>query len=203
MGHDERGHGEGTVGGFEAAEWADVEFKSTVEPFNDLFEWPELSGGFVEVLEAGDLFESDLMLFVAFIVKEHDSCGVGRVGVGDESKFLVGVCGADGFVHGNGGGQSFAVIRDEIGCDGVFLGRCEQKDKGGLAGNFDIGFIPGGLIVYRAFEAHVELVAMIGCGFGVVEDGLVGDVDVEHDAHDVGGFAGADGEGDQKREDKS
>ena len=33
----------------------------------------------------------------------------------------------------------------------------------------------------QAFEAHVELVAVVGCGFGVVEDGLVGDVDVETD----------------------
>ena len=121
MGHDERSHGKGTVGGFKAAERADVEFKSTVESFNNLFERPEFSGGFVEVLEAGDLFESNLMLFVTFFVKEHDSCGVGRVGVGDEGKFLVGVCGADGFVHGNGGGESFAVIRDEVGCDGMFL----------------------------------------------------------------------------------
>ena len=121
MGHNERGHGEGTVGSFEAAERADVEFKSTVEPFNNLFEWPELSGDFVEVLEAGDLLESDLMLFVAFFVEEHGAGSIGRVGVGDEGKFLVWVSGADGLVHSNGGGQSFAVICDEVGRDGMFF----------------------------------------------------------------------------------
>lgn len=39
-------------------------------------------------------------------------------------------------------------------------------------------------------------------GLGVVEDGLMGDVDVKDHAHDVGGLAGADGEGDEEREDK-
>ena len=121
MGHDECGHGKGTVVGFEAAEWADVEFKRTVEPFNDLFEWPKLGGDFVEVLETDDLFESDLMVFVAFFVEEHDAGGVGRIGIGDKGKFLVGVCCADGFVHGDGGGQGFAVIRDVVGRDSVFF----------------------------------------------------------------------------------
>jgi len=90
VGHDERGHGEGTVGGFEAAERADVELKSTVEPFNDLFKWPELGGDFVQVLEADDLFERDLVIFITFFVKEHDTGGVGRVSIGDDSKFLSG-----------------------------------------------------------------------------------------------------------------
>ena len=85
----------------------------------------------------------------------------------------------------------------------MFLGRCEQKDEGGLSGNFDVGFISGGFIVDRAFETHIELVAVVCCGFGVVEDGLVGDVDVEDDTHDVGGFTGAYSEGDEEREDKS
>ena len=104
VGHDKRGHGESAVGGFEAAEWADVELKSTIEPFNDLFEWSEFSRGFVEVLETSDLFESDLMVFVAFFVEEHGAGSIGRVGIGNEGKFLVGVCGPDGLVHGNGSG---------------------------------------------------------------------------------------------------
>ena len=81
----------------------------------------------------------------------------------------------------------------------MFLGRCKQKDEGILARDSDIGFIPGGLIIDRAFEAHVELVAVVGCGFGVVEDGLVRDVDVEYDTHNVGGFTSAYGEGDEER----
>ena len=42
------------------------------------------------------------------------------------------------------------------------------------------------------------------CGsLGVVEDGLVGDIDVEDNTHDVGGFTGAHGERDKEREDQS
>lgn len=121
MGHDERGHGESTVGGFEAAEWAHMEFKRAIKPFNDLFEWPKLGGDFVQVLETDDLFESDLMVFITFFVKEHDSSSVGRVSVGDESKFLVGISSTDGFVHSNGGRQGFAVIGDVVGRNRVFF----------------------------------------------------------------------------------
>lgn len=121
MGHDERGHGKGAVGSFEAAEWAHMEFKRAVKPFNDLFKWTELGRDFVKVLETDDLFEGDLVIFVAFFVKEHDTGGVGRVSIGNEGNFLVGVCGTDGFVHGDGGRQGFAVIRDVVGRDGVFL----------------------------------------------------------------------------------
>ena len=70
MGHDERGHGKGAVGSFKAAEWAHMEFKRAVKPFNDLFKWPELGGDFIQVLEADDLFESDLMVFITFFVEE-------------------------------------------------------------------------------------------------------------------------------------
>jgi len=60
-------------------------------------------------------------------------CGsIGRVGVGDEGKFLVGRGSADGFIHGDGGRESFAVIRDVIRRDGMFLSRCEQKDEVGF-----------------------------------------------------------------------
>ena len=102
-----------------------MEFKRAVEPFNDLLEWPEFGGDFVEVLESDDLFECDLVVFVAFFVEEHESGGVGRVAIGDQCEFLVGVGGAYGFVHSDGGGQSFAVIRDVVGRDRVFLRRCE------------------------------------------------------------------------------
>ena len=86
---------------------------------------------------------------------------------------MVGVSSAYSFIHGDGGGQGFAVIRDVVRRDGVFFRRCKQEDEGVFASYSDIGFIPSGFIIDRTFEAHVELVAVIGCGFGVVEDGLV------------------------------
>ena len=119
---DDKGcESDGAVSRFKACRRADVELKSAVKSFNDLFEWPELGGDFVEVLEADDLFERDLVIFVTFFVKEHDAGSIGRVGVGDECEFLVGGGGADGFVHGDGGGESFAVIRDVIGRNGVLF----------------------------------------------------------------------------------
>lgn len=134
---------DGAVECFKACRRTDVEFKSTIKSFNDLFEGPELSGDFIEILKTDDLFESDLVIFVTVFVEEHDAGSIGRVGVGDEGKFLVGRGSADGFIHGDGGRESFAVIRDVIRRDGMFLSRCEQKDEVGFPCDLDIGFITG------------------------------------------------------------
>ena len=45
--------------------------------------------------------------------------------------------------------------------------------------------------------------AAIGSGLGVVEYGLIRDVDIEDLLHDVGGFAGRDGEGDVEGQDEA
>ena len=52
---DKSGEGNGAVIGFETAGWADVEFKSSVETFDELFEWPKFSGFLVEILKSDDL----------------------------------------------------------------------------------------------------------------------------------------------------
>jgi len=44
---------------------------------------------------------------------------------------------------------------------------------------------------------------MVGSRFGVVEDGFVRHIDVEHGAHDVCGFSGAHGEGDEERKNQT
>lgn len=119
--HNECGEGNGAVGGFEPGGGTDVEFEGAVEAFDELFKGSEFSGYFVEVLESDDLLERDLMFLVAFGVEEHDAGGVGRVAVGDEGKFLVGAGGADGFIHGDGGGESFPGVGDVAGSDFVVL----------------------------------------------------------------------------------
>ena len=48
-----------SVIGFEAAGWADVEFKSTVEAFDKLFEDSVCIRFFVEILQADDGVELD------------------------------------------------------------------------------------------------------------------------------------------------
>ena len=72
-------------------------------------------------MKADDLFKRDLMILVAFFVEEHGAGSIGRVGVGDKGNFLIRIGSADGFVHGDGGGKCFAVIRDVIRRDGMFL----------------------------------------------------------------------------------
>ncbi len=119
--HNECGEGNGAVGGFESGCGADVEFEGAVEAFDELFKRSEFGGYFVEVLESDDLFKCDLMFFIAFGVEEHDASAVGRVAVGDEGKFLAGAGGTDGFVHGDGGGESFTVIGHVISGDFVVL----------------------------------------------------------------------------------
>jgi hypothetical protein len=45
--------------------------------------------------------------------------------------------------------------------------------------------------------------AAIGSGLGVVEYSLIRDVDIKDFLHDVGGFAGRDGEGDVEGQDET
>ncbi len=83
MGHDERGYGQRTMMDLKAAEWPDMIFECSVQAFDELFEWPELSGDLIEVLEPNDLFKRDFMGFVAIFVQEHDGFDVRGVSVGD------------------------------------------------------------------------------------------------------------------------
>ena len=125
MRDDEGDEGDRTVEGLESGGGTDVELDCAVKPFDDLFKMSEFGGDFVEILKADDLVKSDLMILITFFVEEHHASSIRRVCIGNECEFLVGIGGADGFVHGDGGRQSFAIIRDVIRRDGVFLSRCE------------------------------------------------------------------------------
>lgn len=187
---DEGNEGDSAVHGLKSGGGTDVEFDRTVKPLDELFKTSEFSGDFVEILKADDLFKSDLMILVTFLVKEQKASDVGRVAVGDEGKFLIGIGGADGFVHGDGGGESLTIVGDVVRSDLVIFRRDKQEDKGVLTSDFDVCLVAGGFVVDRAFESHVELMAVVGSGFGVVEDGFVRDMDVEHDTHNVSRFTG-------------
>ena len=54
-----------------------------------------------------------------------------------------------------------------------------------------------------AFEFEIKLMAAISGGFGVIENGLVRDGDIKDLLHDIGGFAGRDGEGDVEGQDET
>lgn len=45
--------------------------------------------------------------------------------------------------------------------------------------------------------------AVVGGGLGVIEDGLVRDTDIKDVLHNIGGFAGRDGEGHVEGQDKA
>lgn len=90
-----------------------------------------------------------------------------------------------------------------IGREDQVFGRYEQPNEGPFADDFDIGFITGGGVIHGAFELQIEAVAVIGGGLGVIEDGLVRDGDIKDALHDIGGFAGRDGEGDVEGEDEA
>lgn len=42
-----------------------------------------------------------------------------------------------------------------------------------FGGDFDIDFIAGTFVVDVAFVVQIEAMAIGGCGFGIIEDGLV------------------------------
>ncbi len=45
--------------------------------------------------------------------------------------------------------------------------------------------------------------AVVGCGLGVIEDGLVRDADIKNILQDIGSFAGRDSEGDVEGQDEA
>ena len=52
-------------------------------------------------------------------------------------------------------------------------------------------------------EPQIESVTVISGGFGVIEDGLIRDADIEDILQDEGGLSGADGEGDVEGQDEA
>src|SRR3989339_239952 len=94
-----------------------MEFEGAVKPFNELFEWSEFGRDFVEILKSDNLFKRDLVIGITLFVQEHESSNVRWVAIGYQGEFLVGICGADGFVHGDGGWQGIAVVGNMICAD--------------------------------------------------------------------------------------
>lgn len=48
-----------------------------------------------------------------------------------------------------------------------------------FAYDFDIGFITCADVINRAFIVDVKAMAVKGCGFGIIEDSLIRDLDVK------------------------
>lgn len=116
---------------------------------------------------------------------------------------LVLLSGTDGLIHGNYCWLSASVICDVIGRDFEVLGRYKEEDVIMLALYFNVGFIARAYWVDRAFMLHIEGMAVESGRGGVIEDGLIRDLDVKDRAENEGGFSGSDCKRDVKGEYKA
>jgi len=64
--------------------------------------------------------------------------------------------------------------------------------------DFNVGFISGEEGVDGAFVFEVKVMAIIGGGLYIIEDGLIGHLDAPDMTQHVGGFSGGDGIGDME-----
>ena len=62
--------------------------------------------------------------------------------------------------------------------------------------DLDIGFISGEEGIDGAFVFEVKLMAVVGGGLDVIEDGLIREMDAPDITKHMGGFPGGDGIGD-------
>lgn len=197
VGDEQGGQGDCAAGGFETAGGAGVEFVGTVEPFDEFFERAEFFRFGIEVLQADDLFMRDFEVLTG-LVQEADAGGIRRIAVGDERRVLVCGSGTQGFLHSDGRRQGIARGIDMVGGDVASARRNEEEDVSVFAGDFDVGFVAGLSGVDRAFEPHIEAVAVRSGRKGIVEDGLIRDGDLEDVSENISRFASRDAQGDVK-----
>lgn len=116
---------------------------------------------------------------------------------------LVLLSGTDRLIHGNYCWLSASVICDVIGRNFEALGRDKEEDIIMLTLDFNVGFIAGAYGVDRAFMLQIEGMAVESGSGGVIEDGLIRDLDVKDRAENEGGFSGSNCKRDVKGKDKA
>ena len=124
------------------------------------------------------------------------ACLIGGIPVGDHGDGLIFTGCGDGFQHRGDGIFSAAAIREMIGGDFMGLRRDKEPDVVPDFFDFDIGFISGEEGIDGAFVIEVKLMAVVGGGLDVIEDGLIREMDAPDITKHVGGFSGGDGIGD-------
>ncbi len=201
MGYKEGGKGDGAIDAVKSMGRFDMVFESSVESFNELFEGSVGCRLVVEILESDDFPVGKV--FFSLGIQEVYPCRVGGVAIGHEDEGLVWVGGANGFFHGDDGGERFSVIGHVVGGDFEALGREEEEDIVAFAHDLDVGLIACADFVDGSLILEVEAVAVEGSGRGIVQDCLIGDGDTEYGAEDEGRFSGAQGKGDIEGEDEA
>jgi len=203
MGHKQGDQGEGAVDAVKAVGRFYMVLKGSVESFDELLVGSELLGLAIEILESDDFAVLEGGIFGSLGIEEVDACGIGRVAIGDQDKSLVGICGADGFFHGNNSREGVPGVGQVVGGDFEALGRDEEEDIVMFSQDLDVGFIPSADFINGSLMGQVKAMAIEGGGGGVVQYGLIGDGEGEHGAQHEGGLSGTEGKRDIKGEDQA
>jgi len=163
-----------------------------------------LGGDLVEVFQSEHLRQSVGRLIGRPLgVEVVEGGDISRVSVSDEVKALILGRGASRFVHGDGSRQGIAFWGHMVSGDLMRMGVEEQESEVMLAGDPQVGFIAGGGGTDGSFMPKVELMAIVGCRLGVIEDGLKTDWDAEDLTDHFRCFAGGQGKGDVKGQDQA
>jgi len=83
------------------------------------------------------------------------------------------------------------------------LRRDKEKDIVMFPHDLNVGFITCADLINWPFVLHVDVAAIEGGGCGIVENSLIGELDIEHRSHDEGSLSCTDGEGYVEGKDKT
>jgi hypothetical protein len=165
----------------------------SVETFNELFERSKFFGLGIKILEANHLFVVNSLGIIELGIDEMDACRIRRVSVGNQGNFLIGRSRPDGFVHSDNGGLCTPVVGQMIRSDFQVLGRDKEKDVMVLTQDLDVRLITCRDVIDLAFVLDIESMTVPGGTGGIIENGLMRDLDTEDITHDLSGLPSRNG----------
>lgn len=136
-------------------------------------------------------------------IQEVYPCGVGGIAIGNEGDLLAWFCGSQSFVHGDHRGLCSSVIRHVVGSDFQILSGDKEEDEVMLCQDLDVGFITCGDVIDLTFTGKVDPVTIESRRGSVVENRLIGDMNLEDRLHDDRSLSGRDRKRDIEGQDKA
>lgn len=168
--------------------------EGSVEALNELLEGSVLFGLGIKVLETNNLFMLNRLGIISLGINEMNASWIRRVSVADKGYLLISRSSPDGFIHSDNGRLSAPVVGHVIRGDFQALGRDKEEDIMVLAQDLDVGLITGRDIIDMAFVFEIESVAVPSGASGIIENGLMRNLDTEDFAQDLSSFSGRNGE---------